>query len=161
MKIFIIITITCLIFFSMCYLGTGSDEKNIKSYASYPDSIQKIIHSNEQLNEKIKTISPIIAFLSNVFLFAIVFLITGYLIKETGFKRNFGNILIMGEILNAFDFIIIDMLWWRNSKRVRFSGTENMIEEYKNSKKHFISFIKGIFVFLIVAIIDGIVLAII
>lgn len=111
MKIITIIIITCLLFFLTCYLGTGSDQKNIKSYALYPNSIQKMISSNEQLN--------------------------------------------------VFDFIIIDMLWWRNSKRVRFSGTENMIEEYKDSKKHFISFVKGIFLFLIVAIIDGILLVII
>ena len=161
MKILSISIIICLIFFLICYISTGSDEKNIKNYASYPDSIQKIIHSKEHLNEKIKIISPIRTFLSNIVLFGIVFLSVGYLIKETNFKDNFFNILIMGEILNVFDFIIIDMLWWRNSKRIRFSGTENMIEEYKNSKKHFISFIKGIFVFLIVAIIDGIVLVVI
>ncbi len=29
--------ILCIVFFMLCYLGTGTDEKNLKSYSSYPD----------------------------------------------------------------------------------------------------------------------------
>lgn len=29
----------CSIFFLICILGTGSDEKNLKSYSSYPDEV--------------------------------------------------------------------------------------------------------------------------
>lgn len=32
--------ILCIVFFMLCYLGTGTDEKNLKSYSSYPDEVQ-------------------------------------------------------------------------------------------------------------------------
>ena len=56
---------------------------------------------------------------------------------------------------------VIDILWWRNSSRVRFTGTENKPELYSIPKKHFLSFIKGCVMFLIVAIIDGLLLTVI
>ena len=68
---------------------------------------------------------------------------------------------MFGQILNLFDFLVIDILWWRNSSRVRFTGTENKPELYSNPKKHFLSFIKGCVMFLIVAIIDGLLLTVI
>lgn len=61
----------------------------------------------------------------------------------------------MGEILSAFDSLVIDPLWWRHTKRVRFSGTENQPELYHSPKNHLISFVKGIAMFFIAAVIDG------
>lgn len=66
--------------------------------------------------------------------------------------------LILGQILNAFDFFIIDLVWWRNSKRIRFSEIESDPVLYHSSKKHFISFLKGVVLFFLVAIIDGFIL---
>lgn len=140
-------------------MNTGSDNKNIKSYASYPDEVQEMIKKNPMLQSKIKTVSPFVSFVSNIFVFGIVLFIFGLFVKGNGFKANFINLLILGECLNAFDFLIIDMLWWRKSKRIRFTGTEDRRDLYSNPKKHFISFLKGIAVFLIIAIIDGAILA--
>lgn len=33
----------CSTFFILCILGTGTDEKNLKNYMSYPDEVQKQI----------------------------------------------------------------------------------------------------------------------
>ncbi len=44
--------VLCLIFFVICFLGTGNDEKNIKSFESYPDEIQSIIINNDRLKNK-------------------------------------------------------------------------------------------------------------
>lgn len=65
------------------------------------------------------------------------------------------------EEKKAFDFLVIDMLWWRNSKRIRFTGTENIRNIYKSPRKHLISFVKGILIFLIIAVIDGFLLSLI
>lgn len=35
--------ILCIVFFMLCYLGTGTDKKNLKSYSSYPDEVQSRI----------------------------------------------------------------------------------------------------------------------
>lgn len=66
---------------------------------------------------------------------------------------------ILEQSLNLLDLLVIDLLRWRNTKRVRFSGTENMADIYRNPKKHIISFIKAIFVFLIAAVADGLILS--
>ena len=115
--------ILSLIFWGICFLNTGSDEKNIKSYASYPDEIQKIVKENPKLWQKIKSVSPVVSFASNI--------------------------------------LVFDRLWWRNSKRIRFEGTKDRSELYSNPKKHFISFLKGIALFMIIALIDGLILTII
>lgn len=153
--------ILCLIFWGICFLNTGSDEKNIKSYVSYPDEVQKIIKENPDLQKKIKSVSPIASFASNILVFGLVLFIFGLFLKKPSFKTNFINLMILGQALNAFDFFVIDMLWWRNSKRIRFEGTKNRAELYSNPKKHFISFFKGILLFLIIALIDGLILSLI
>lgn len=153
------IVILCVLFFLICYCSTGTDDKNIKSFSSYPDEIQKIVQKNGFLQHKIKTATPFLSFVSNIFVFTFILFIFGLFIRHHRISVNFVNLLILGQILNLFDFLVIDMLWWRNSKRIRFSGTETMQALYKNPKKHFISYVKGIFVFLIVAFIDGILLS--
>lgn len=153
--------ILCLIFWGICFLNTGSDEKNIKNYVSYPDEVQKIIRENPDLQKKIKSVSPIVSFASNILVFGLVLFIFGLFFKKPSFKTNFINLMILGQALNAFDFFVIDMLWWRNSKRIRFEGTKNRAELYSNPKKHFISFFKGILLFLIIALIDGLILSLI
>lgn len=94
-------------------------------------------------------------------LFLVILFVFGLFTKSNSYLNNFVNILILGQFLNLFDFLVIDMLWWRNSKRVRFTGTENKPELYSNPKKHFLSYIKGCVMFLIVAIVDGLLLTII
>ncbi len=150
----------CVLFFLICYCNTGSDKKNIKSLSSYPNEIQHIVRENAILNDKIKTTNPLISFFSNIIVFTVILFVFGLFIKKASFTDNLTSLLILGQSLNLFDFLVIDMLWWRNTTRIRFSGTEHMDQVYKNPKKHFISFIKGILVFFIVAIIDGLLLSI-
>ncbi len=161
MPLLIELTILCLIFWGICFLNTGSDEKNIKSFASYPDEVQKIVKENPKLQPKIKSTSPVMSFISNILVFGVVLFIFGLFLKKPSFKTNFINLLILGQALNAFDFFVIDMLWWRHSKRIRFEGTKDRVELYSNPKKHFISFLKGIALFLIVALLDGLILSLI
>ncbi|MFL0251887.1 hypothetical protein ACJDT4_15825 [Clostridium neuense] len=151
--------VLCLIFFAICFLGTGSDEKNIRSFDSYPDEIQQLIINDDRLKNKIIRKSSTMSFISNIFVFSIVLCLFGVIIKTNSFKQNFINILILGQVVNAFDLIFIDMIWWRNTKRIRFKGTEKLDVVYRNPKKHIRSFLKGIIVFIIVALIDALILS--
>ncbi len=149
----------CLAFWGMCYLGTGTDEKNLKGLSAYPDVIQRRVKSDLILGPQVKTISPVARFFSNLLLYAILLLIMCFFERQEGFLPNFRNVLIMGEALNLFDFLVIDLLWWRHTKRVRFTGTENRPELYSNPKNHLISFLKGILMFFLAAFIDGLILS--
>lgn len=164
MTTIILTIILCLIFWGCCYISTGTDEKNIKAYATYPDEIQKYVRNNPELRERIEkanilvSANPVKTLLANTITFLVVLFLFGIMVRTSSFFDNFLSLSIMGQGLNLFDYVVIDLLWWRNTKRIRFSGTENNPELYSNPKKHTISFIKGIVMFLIVALVNGILL---
>lgn len=81
-------------------------------------------------------------------------------IKSNDFKTNFINILVMGEILNLFDLVVIDLIWWRNTKRIRFQDLPEK-KAYQTPKQHIDSFVRGVLMYLLVAIIDGLILTVI
>ena len=143
------------LFFFICYMNTGNDEKNLKSFSAYPDKIQEVIKTRPEFKDKIKTSNPFVSIISNIILFGIILFIFGIFIREKSFLNNFIKLSILGQGVNLFDFLVIDSLWWRNSKRIIFSGTENMKSDYRSLKNHFISFLKAIIVFLAVAVTDG------
>ena len=141
------------LFFLMCYLGTGTTEKNMKSFHSYPEAIQEKIRVNDKLSGMIpKKSSYMASFVSNYVLFTVVFSIVGLLLRIDGFWNNLWYFLIMGIGLNLFDLLVIDILWWCNTKRIRFEELDADAEEYKNPKKHFMAFLRGVPVFICVAV---------
>ena len=41
----------CSLFWAFCWLGTGSDEKNIRNFSTYPDEVQKIVKARRSYQE--------------------------------------------------------------------------------------------------------------
>ncbi len=151
--------IICIVMWLICFLLTGTDEKNLIGLRSYPVEIQKIIKNNEKYKNKVKKINMTKVFITNLIMFVIVLFIFGIFIKSDVFKTNFTNILVLGEVLNLFDLVVIDLIWWRNTKRIRFKDIPEK-EMYQNPKQHIDSFFRGMIMYLLVAIIDGIILTI-
>ena len=81
-------------------------------------------------------------------------MIFGAFIREKDFMQNFINLLILSQALNIFDLIVIDLLWWRNSKRIRLSKVPEKAL-YQNPKKHIEAFFRAIPMYIIVAAVDG------
>ena len=117
MIIIIETVILCIAFFLICFWGTGTDNKNLKSYSSYPDEVQNRIKSIAEYQGKFKESNKVVTFISNFLLFLFVLFILGLFIKENGFTHNFLCLSIIGQGLNIFDLFIVDLLWWRNTKR--------------------------------------------
>ena len=69
-------------------------------------------------------------------------------------------ILILGEGLGLFDLLVIDMLWWRNTKRIRFSFLPDK-EIYQDPSKHIGSFVRGIPLFAVIAALSACVVTLI
>ena len=149
--------ILCIIFFLLCFGGTGTDDKNLKSYSSYPDKVQDQIKEIIEYQGRFKESNKIIVFISNFLLFLPLFFILGLFIRENNFYHNLIYLNIIGQSLNIFDLLIIDLLWWRNTKRIRFTKIPEK-ELYQNPQKHIQSFIRGFILYLIIAIIDGYIL---
>ena len=48
----------CSLFWAFCWLGTGSDEKNIRNFSTYPDEVQKIVKARPELSGNIRQRGP-------------------------------------------------------------------------------------------------------
>lgn len=63
MIIIIETVILCIAFFLICFWGTGTDNKNLKSYSSYPDEVQNRIKSIAEYQGKFKESNKVVTFL--------------------------------------------------------------------------------------------------
>ena len=64
--------ILCSAFFGLCFLGTGTDEKNLRNYMSYPDDVQKRIKEIEEYRGKYKETGRFVVWIANFLLFTIL-----------------------------------------------------------------------------------------
>lgn len=157
----ILTIILCFVFWGCCYVSTGGDEKNSKAYATYPDEVQAFVRNDPRLKNQIEKANflvspnPVRTFLANTVLFLAVLFLLGVFVRTDSFVMNLLRLTVMGQGLNLFDYLVIDLLWWRNTKRIRFTGTENQPEVYRDPQKHTASFVKGILMFFLVALADG------
>ena len=148
-----------ILFFIMCYMGTGTDKKNIKSFYTYPNEIQEKVKENDLLVSMIpKKPSYISSFFSNLILFTIAFGIIGVILSFNSFSERFLYFLLLGQGLNLFDLLVVDLLWWRNTKRTKFRELDVENELYKNPRKHIMAFLRGIPMFLSAAFISSLLL---
>ena len=141
------------LYWGICFLCTGTDKKNIAGLRSYPDAVQGVVW--EKLGDnapKAKSIPAIL--LSNLVLFTVVFSTLGIGFKSIlafeGYLSAFWHFLVLGEGLGLFDLLIIDLLWWRNTKRIRFSFLPDK-EIYQDPSKHIDSFVRGSPLFAVIA----------
>lgn len=143
------------LYWGVCYLATGTDQKNLIGLRSYPDAVQARVRSEPALSNAVpKEKSMTAILLSNLVLFTVVFSILGLIFKRAlgleSYLSAFWYFLAFGEGLGLFDLIVIDLLWWRSSKRIRFSFLPEK-EAYQNPKKHVQSFVRGIPLFAAIA----------
>ncbi len=134
------------LYWGICFLCTGTDKKNLAGLRSYPDAVQSIVC--ERLGDRAPKEKPIsVILLSSLVLFTAVFSVIGLVFREflafDGYLPAFRYFLILGEGLGLFDFLIIDLLWWRNTRRIRFSFLPEK-SYYKYFSKHLGSFVRGI-----------------
>ena len=71
-----------LLYWGICWLGTGTDRKNLIGLRSYPDEVQRRVRSDPQLGKDIpKEKSTAAILLSNLLLFTVVFSVLGLALK--------------------------------------------------------------------------------
>ena len=147
--------VLCGLFFFICYSHTGTDEKNMKSYSVYPDEVKEMIQKDPTLSKQIKVTSTTVTFISNLLVFGVILFVFGLPLKTENFQVNFLTLLFLGQLVNAFDFFVVDCMWWRHSPRIRFSQLPNEAS-YQDVRYHRGSFFRGILLFIAIAVIDGI-----
>ena len=154
MKILIAVLFYFL-YWSVCFLCTGTDKKNLAGLRSYPDAVQRQVRAHPILGKQTpKEKSTLSILLGNLVLFTVVFSGLGLALKSTlhltDYWSAFWYFLTLGEGLGLFDLLVIDLLWWRNTRRIRFSFLPEK-SLYQNPSKHLDSFWRGIPLFAAVA----------
>lgn len=149
----------CLLYWFCCFLGTGTDKKNLAGLRSYPDNVQQAVRKHKtfgKIASKEKSILSIL--LGNILLFTVVFSVLGLTLRNVLRLNDFGAafwfFLVLGEGLGVFDLVVIDLLWWRNTKRIRFSFLPEK-ELYQDTCKHIGSFLRGIPLFAATAMLSA------
>ena len=160
MKIIVAIAFYFL-YWGVCFLGTGTDKKNLIGLRSYPEEVQNRVRSDHQLGKAVpKGKSTAAVWLSNLLLFTVVFSALGLALRGVlnlvGYLSVFWYFLAFSEGLGLFDLLVIDLLWWRNTKRTRFSFLPEK-KYYQNPKKHIESFWRGIPLFAAVAALSALI----
>ena len=160
MKIIVAIAFYFL-YWGICFLGTGTDKKNLIGLRSYPEEVQNCVRSDPELRKVVpKGKSTASVLLSNLLLFTVVFSVLGLALRSVlnlnDYLSAFWYFLAFSEGLGLFDLLVIDLLWWRNTKRIRFSFLPEK-KYYQNSKKHIESFWRGIPLFAVVAALSALI----
>lgn len=152
--LFIEATVLCALLFLLCILGTGTDAKNLQNYSSYPDAVQRRIRAIPEYQHRFREKNPFLTFTANFLLFLVILFVFGIFIRQSNFTQNFLSLLILGQTLNVFDLIVIDLLWWRHTPRIRFSKLPQPAL-YQDPRKHISAFIKAFIMYFAIALIDG------
>lgn len=153
------VLLLCLFYWLCCFFGTGTDKKNLAGLRSYPDAVQAAVRANPALGKNASKEKPLLSILlGNLMLFTVAFSILGLVLKKvlglTDFRSAFVFFLALGEGLGLFDLVIIDLLWWRNTKRTRFSFLPEKAL-YQAPDKHIASFLRGIPLFAAAALLSA------
>lgn len=124
-KIFVSVAFYFLYWFC-CFLCTGTDKKYLLGLRSYPDEVQHAVRKHSKLGKIVPQEKSAFSILTeNLLIFTVVFSALGLALKNVlelnDFLTAFLFFIELGEGLGVFDLVIIDLLWWRNTKRIRFS----------------------------------------
>ena len=157
MIIFIESITLCILFTIMIYFIS---KEPIKTLYNYPPKIQKRVKSIKEYQDKIPTENnKFSAKITASIIFVIILsLILRYINGYTTFKETFIYGFILWTIVNLYDLIILDIIWFCHDKRFIFKGTEDMVKEYHNYWFHIKGFLIGEILALIICSITGLII---
>ena len=133
--------ILCALFTLMVFIMS---RKPINTLYNYPPKIQERVKSLDEYKDKVpKTKNKVAAKLIASVLFLIIIalilrLINGYTTFLESFKYGF----LLWTVVNLYDALVLDIIWFCHDPHFVFKGTEDMKKEYHNYWFH----IKGFFI---------------
>ena len=133
--------VLCLIFTIMVYIMS---REPIKTLYNYPPKIQERVKTLDEYKDKIPTQeNKIVAKIFASILFLIILcVLLRYVNGYTTFIESFGYGFLLWTIVNLWDVIVLDIIWFCHDKQFVFKKTEDMADEYHNYWFH----IKGFFI---------------
>ena len=133
--------ILCALFTLMVFIMS---KEPIKTLYNYPPKIQERVKSLDEYKNKIPTQENKMAakiFASILFL-VIICVVLRYINGYTTFIESFKYGFLLWTVVNLYDAVVLDIIWFCHDKHFVFKGTEDMVKEYHNYWFH----IKGFFI---------------
>ena len=154
MVILIESVILCALFTLMVYIMS---REPIKTLYNYPPKIQERVRSLPEYQnliptQKNKLVAKIFA--SIIFLI-ILCIVLRYINGYTTFMDSFKYGFLLWTIVNLYDALVLDIIWFCHDKHFIFKGTEDMIDEYHNYWFHIKGFFIGELLALIICTLAG------
>ena len=133
--------VLCLLFTLMVY---GMSRDPIKQLYNYPPKIQERVRSLPAYEGKIPTQKNKLAakLTASVLFVVILSLILRYVNGCTSFLQAFGTGFLLWTIVNLWDAVVLDILWFCHDPHFVLKGTEDMVSDYHDYWFH----IKGFFI---------------
>ena len=153
--------ILCMIFTIMVYIMSKNP---IATLYNYPPKVIEKVKSMPEYKDKIPTTKNMLVakFTAAFVIVVIVSLILRYINNYTTFIDAFKYSLLIWTVVNIYDVIVIDILWFCKSDKFVFKGTEDIREEYRNYWFHIkggiIGQIIGSVVCFVIALVVGFIL---
>ena len=133
--------VLCLAFTAMVYVMS---RKPINTLYNYPPKIQERVKSLEEYKDSIPTEkNKVAAKLTACVLFVVILsLILRYVNGYTTFREAFRYGFLLWTVVNLYDAIVLDIIWFCHDPHFVFKGTEDMVADYHDYLFH----IKGFFI---------------
>ena len=162
MKIFIIETLVLVVLFTViCLIMCSNVDEHLNWVAlNYPPEVVEYLIGEGRIDipktltrkEKMKKKLPIAIFFI-IILSAIVWHINGCRTFFSAFITCFG----IWTIVDWYDALVLDCLWFCHSKKIRVSGTEHMDKAYKDYMFHIKGSAFGMIIGFVVSVLVGVV----
>ena len=133
--------ILCGLFTLMVFIMS---RKPINTLYNYPPRIQERVKSLDEYKDSVPTKKNKIAvkLIACILFVVILSLILRFINGYTTFLAAFGFGFLLWTIVNLWDVIVLDIIWFCHDPRFVFKGTEDMVKDYHDYWFH----IKGFFI---------------
>lgn len=149
--------VLCLLFTLMVYMIS---RKSINTLYNYPPKIQERVKSLNEYKDEIPTNkNKIVVKIFALLIFLVVIcLILRYVNGYTTFIESFGYGFLLWTIVNLYDVIVLDIIWFCHDKHFVIKGTEDMKKEYHNYLFHIKGFLIGELLAFIICATSGLII---
>ena len=147
----------CILFTIMVYIMSRNP---IKTLYNYPPKIQERVKTLDEYKDKIPTQKNKVfaKSVASILIMAIISLILRYVNGYRTFIEGFGYGFLLWTIVNIYDAVVMDIIWFCHDPYFVFKGTEDMVDEYHNYWFHIKGSLIGEVLALVICAIVGLVI---
>ena len=148
--------ILCAVFTIMVFIIS---RKPINTLYNYPPKIQERVKSLDEYKDSVPTQKNKIAakLIACVLFVVILSLILRFVNGYETFLEAFGFGFLLWTIVNLWDVVVLDIIWFCHDPYFVFKGTEDMVKDYHDYWFHIKGFFIGEGLALVICALSGLV----